>query len=93
MTRTLALEWGTYGIKVTGVAPGPIKGTAGMAKLAPGASEAEMERELAQTIPVGRMGEKSDIALACVYLASAAGTYISGAALTPLGARAVCVCV
>jgi NAD(P)-dependent dehydrogenase (short-subunit alcohol dehydrogenase family) len=29
MTRSLALEWGSYGIRVVGVAPGPIKGTPG----------------------------------------------------------------
>lgn len=29
VTRTLALEWGEYGIRVNGIAPGPIDGTAG----------------------------------------------------------------
>jgi NAD(P)-dependent dehydrogenase (short-subunit alcohol dehydrogenase family) len=29
ITRSLALEWGEYGIRVNGVAPGPIRGTAG----------------------------------------------------------------
>eukprot|EP00887_Chlorella_sp_A99_P006952 scaffold2.g6952.t1 len=29
MTRSMALEWGAYGIRVNGVAPGPIQGTAG----------------------------------------------------------------
>lgn len=29
ITRSLALEWGEYGIRVNGIAPGPIKGTAG----------------------------------------------------------------
>lgn len=29
MTRNLALEWGSYGIRVNGVAPGPIADTAG----------------------------------------------------------------
>ena len=29
ITRSLALEWGEYGVRVVGVAPGPIKGTAG----------------------------------------------------------------
>jgi peroxisomal 2,4-dienoyl-CoA reductase len=36
LTRALALEWGACGVRVCGVAPGPIAGTAGMAKLAPG---------------------------------------------------------
>lgn len=29
ITRSLALEWGEFGIRVNGIAPGPIKGTAG----------------------------------------------------------------
>lgn len=29
ITRSLALEWGEYGIRVNGIAPGPIEGTAG----------------------------------------------------------------
>jgi 2,4-dienoyl-CoA reductase [(3E)-enoyl-CoA-producing], peroxisomal len=78
MTRTMALEWGHYGIKVNGVAPGPIKGTAGMSKLAPGATEDDVADEVSKTIPVGRMGNKSDIALACVYLSSSAGSFVSG---------------
>lgn len=35
LTRNLGLEWGHFGIRTAGVAPGPIKGTAGMTKLAP----------------------------------------------------------
>lgn len=29
ITRSLALEWGQFGIRVNGIAPGPIEGTAG----------------------------------------------------------------
>ena len=30
ITRSLALEWGQFGIRVNGIAPGPIDGTAGI---------------------------------------------------------------
>ena len=29
LTRTMGLEWGQFGIRVNGIAPGPIGGTAG----------------------------------------------------------------
>jgi NAD(P)-dependent dehydrogenase (short-subunit alcohol dehydrogenase family) len=45
---------------------------AGMSKLAPG-EEASMEQVVTSAVPLGRMGDKADIALACVYLASSAG--------------------
>jgi len=73
LTRSLALEWGAYGVRVNGIAPGPIAGTAGIAKLAPGA-----ERQIAKVVPLGRMGDKEDIALACVFLASSAARYVTG---------------
>mmetsp|Transcript_7449 Transcript_7449/g.26547 ORF Transcript_7449/g.26547 Transcript_7449/m.26547 type:complete len:198 (-) Transcript_7449:475-1068(-) len=44
LTRSLALEWGQYGIRVVGVAPGPVEATAGMTKLAP-LPEKELEGE------------------------------------------------
>jgi NAD(P)-dependent dehydrogenase (short-subunit alcohol dehydrogenase family) len=43
----------------------------GMSKLAPG-EEAAMQEVVTSAIPLGRMGEKADIALACVFLASPA---------------------
>ena len=33
MTRHLAVEWGPSGIRINGIAPGPIEGTVGMRKL------------------------------------------------------------
>ena len=38
LTRSLGLEWGHYGIRTAGVAPGPIEGTAGGCRLQPPAS-------------------------------------------------------
>src|SRR5207302_7307635 len=33
LTRTLAVEWGPHGIRVNGIAPGPIDGTEGVRRL------------------------------------------------------------
>uniref|UniRef100_A0A0C9RSC0 2,4-dienoyl-CoA reductase [(3E)-enoyl-CoA-producing] n=1 Tax=Wollemia nobilis TaxID=56998 RepID=A0A0C9RSC0_9CONI len=78
LTRSFALEWGTdYGIRVNGIAPGPIEGTPGMDKLAP----KEVTGDLRETQPLYRVGEKADIAMAVIYLASDAGKYVNGAVL------------
>lgn len=77
LTRSLALEWGALGVRVNGVAPGPIEGTAGLTKLAPGAADA-LSKIWAERIPAGRLGRKSDIAAAVLYLAGPAGGYVNG---------------
>ena len=82
LTRSLALEWGTYGIRVNGVAPGPIADTAGMTKLGAGIPE----EVILESTPLGRLGTKRDIGLSCVFLASAAGSWISGHTLVVDGA-------
>lgn len=81
LTRTLALEWGPYGIRVNGIAPGPIQGTAGLKKLAPvggtssGPSLQDMWKE---RIPVGHPGTGWDIAMAVIYLCSSSGNFVNG---------------
>eukprot|EP01024_Parvocaulis_polyphysoides_P013089 TRINITY_DN1503_c3_g3_i1.p1 TRINITY_DN1503_c3_g3~~TRINITY_DN1503_c3_g3_i1.p1 ORF type:complete len:180 (+),score=34.18 TRINITY_DN1503_c3_g3_i1:66-542(+) len=78
LTRSLALEWGEQKqVRVVAIAPGPIKNTPGMSKLAPGAID-----EVIKTVPIGRLGEAWEIAMMCVYLASEAGGYISGDVIT-----------
>lgn len=79
ITRSLALEWGTdYDIRVNGIAPGPIDDTAGLSKLAP----EDVVRKAKEHEPLFKLGEKWDIAMAAVYLASNAGKYINGTTLT-----------
>jgi peroxisomal 2,4-dienoyl-CoA reductase len=75
ITRSLALEWGTdYDIRVNGIAPGPINDTTGANKLVP---EGSMMKSV-ETEPLFKLGEKWDIAMAALYLASDAGKYING---------------
>ncbi|MES1912500.1 MAG: hypothetical protein MHM6MM_004767 [Cercozoa sp. M6MM] len=77
LTRTLGLEWGKHGIRVVGVAPGPIADTPGMTKLAPGA-KAMVEQIMKEAVPLGRMGKTTDIGQAAVFLCSPAASYVNG---------------
>ncbi len=83
LTRNLAVEWGGAGIRVNGVAPGPIDDTPGMSKLAPG----DMKDKMAAKIPLKRYGTIQEIADAVVFLASPASSYTSGAILVVDGAQ------
>jgi 2,4-dienoyl-CoA reductase [(3E)-enoyl-CoA-producing], peroxisomal len=74
VTRTLAVEWGSLGIRINGIAPGPIGDTEGMRRLAPeGAAET-----MAQAIPIGRMGRIDEIANLALFLVSPAASLIHG---------------
>ncbi|MBY8344038.1 SDR family oxidoreductase [Streptomyces spinosirectus] len=77
LTRVLALEWGSKGIRVNAIAPGPIAGTEGMARLSPN----DPNGEGIKTIPLGRFGSKKEIADLALFLSSSAASYISGAVI------------
>lgn len=78
MTRNLAVEWGRFGIRSNGIAPGPIEDTEGMKRLLP-----ELLREkMAKKIPLQRFGRIADIENAAIFLCSDAASYISGVTLT-----------
>lgn len=79
ITRSLALEWGSDGIRVNGIAPGPIEGTPGMTKLSPGIDGNDMNEMVSEGIPLGRMGRGFDIGMAAVFLScEGSGSYITG---------------
>jgi NAD(P)-dependent dehydrogenase (short-subunit alcohol dehydrogenase family) len=86
ITKTLALEWGAEGVRINSVIPGPIDGTEGMARLAPDESA---RRGVIEGVPMRRMGTPQDIADACLFLASDAARYITGAVLPVDGGWAV----
>lgn len=72
MTRALARELGSRNITVNCVAPGFIA-TDMTAQLAP-----EQQKALALQIPLGQLGQPSDIAHAVAYLASPQAAYVTG---------------
>lgn len=77
MTRNLAVEWGRYGIRSNGIAPGPIEDTEGMKRLLP----EPLKEKLAKRIPLRRFGRIKDIENAAIFLCSDAASYISGVTL------------
>jgi peroxisomal 2,4-dienoyl-CoA reductase len=83
LTRNLAVEWGVYGIRVNGIAPGPIEDTEGMKRLVPEA----VKQKLRQRVPLGRFGLIADIENAAVFLCSEAAGYINGAVLVVDGGQ------
>jgi len=84
MTRTLASEWGRYGIRVNAIAPGPIH-TEGTDKNL--WSVADVEEHIRRSIPLGRLGTPADVSRAALWLCSAEAEWISGATLTVDGAQ------
>lgn len=81
VTRSLALEWGALGIRVNGIAPGPIADTVGMAKLAPG----DMTDKLEKMIPIQRFGRIDEIASLAVFLCTPGASLIHGATIVADG--------
>ena len=85
LTRTLAMEWGPDGIRVNSIAPGPIEGTEGMRRLAPGAAA---EAATTSAVPLGRWGTVDDIAEAALWLSySRIGRIAPGAEREVLNGR------
>jgi NAD(P)-dependent dehydrogenase (short-subunit alcohol dehydrogenase family) len=79
MTRTLAVEWARYQIRVNGVAPGPVE-TPGAARQLWATPEAVAR--ITGMVPLGRWGRASEIADAVAFLVSPHASYITGEILT-----------
>lgn len=77
LTRTLAMEWGPYGITCNAVSPGIVDER--------DATRHEAVMRTDALAPVGRPGTSADIADAVLYLASPASHFVNGAVITVSG--------
>lgn len=85
LTKVMALEWAERGVRVNAVAPGVTR--------TPMVRYLEENQEAGDAfrarIPLGRFAEPDEVALACLYLASDASSYVTGHVLTVDGGYSV----
>ena len=79
LTRSLAAEWGPYGVRVNALAPGYIK-----TDMSP-VDEPQYRRQWIEDAPLQRYGSVEELAPAIVFLASDASSFITGSVLVADG--------
>lgn len=79
LTRSLAVEYGEYGVRVNAVSPGTIRTPAWDEQIAKDPTTFEA---LKQWYPLGRVGEPEDVAASICFLASSSANWITGTVLT-----------
>lgn len=79
--RTWAAELADRGVRVNVIVPGPID-TEGLRGLAPDDDQADqLVKQLGGAVPLGRVGQPSEVAAAVVFLASDQSSYVTGSEL------------
>jgi NAD(P)-dependent dehydrogenase (short-subunit alcohol dehydrogenase family) len=83
-TRSLSLALIKQGIRVNGVAPGPI-----WTPLIPSTFKGKKVEKFGQDVPMGRAGQPEEVAPCYVFLASDDSSYMSGQFLHPNGGEII----
>ena len=80
LTRSLAVEWAKYRIRMNAIAPGPFPTKGAWDRLLPG--DMKDKFDLAKKVPLKRAGEHQELANLAAYLVSDFSSYINGEVIT-----------
>ena len=83
-TKAVAADWAPYGVTVNAIAPGTFLTDANRRWFG---EKPELKTEIEATVPMGRLGEPSEIAGLALYLASDASSYMTGSVIVVDGGR------
>jgi gluconate 5-dehydrogenase len=86
LTRQLAMEWADRGVRVNAVAPGYFETDLTQGLLA----HPRLGAQVRARTPLGRFGRPDEVVGACLFLASPAASYITGASLAVDGGWTSC---
>ena len=84
MTKSLAAEWGKYGIKVNGIAPGPFPTKGAWERLNP---DNNNDDGMMSTVPLGRVGEMIELQNLATFLMADGCDYLTGQTIAIDGAQ------